>query len=93
MKFSYQVINFVQLQGEVTNYFYSVVINLGCSVEENNMVDCGYYLTTQQECEADGCCWRESDTPGLPWCFYKVSKYNYYGIDIAENVRVAHPAM
>jgi len=43
-----------------------------CSVSDNDKVDCGISGTQQQECEANGCCWKPiQDNPtNLPWCFY-----------------------
>lgn len=34
--------------------------------------DCGYFGINQQECENENCCW-DSDTPDVPWCFFKKS--------------------
>jgi len=42
-----------------------------CDVEAPQRRDCGVVGTTQQECEAKGCCWKEAD-PSIPWCFSKV---------------------
>ena len=40
-----------------------------CSVSDNDKVDCGISGTQQQECEANGCCWKPiQDNPtNLPW--------------------------
>ena len=42
-----------------------------CSKPDNQKTDCGYLGVTQSACEAKGCCWAESSTPGTPWCYHK----------------------
>lgn len=41
-----------------------------CSVPDSNKRDCGQMGTTEQMCGALGCCWSESQTGGVPWCFF-----------------------
>merc|ERR1711973_696032 len=48
-----------------------------CNVADGDRWDCGFVGTTQQSCEADGCCWRPAlrnmSAPvsrDTPWCFY-----------------------
>lgn len=50
------------------------------SCDPNNRVDCGHAGTTQQQCEASGCCWQPTTNSnssvsgaaaGVPWCFYQ----------------------
>jgi hypothetical protein len=35
-------------------------------------VDCGQMGSTQQTCEASGCCWKpvEPNPDNYPWCYY-----------------------
>ena len=37
-----------------------------------NRVDCGFTGITQQQCQAQGCCWNQvnPNPNNLPWCFY-----------------------
>ena len=39
--------------------------------EPQHRVDCGSIHTHQQDCEAQGCCWRpvNPNPANLPWCF------------------------
>jgi hypothetical protein len=32
-------------------------------------VECGFLGINEEQCKDRGCCWKESDTPGEPWCF------------------------
>nr|XP_032830840.1 maltase-glucoamylase, intestinal-like [Petromyzon marinus]XP_032830841.1 maltase-glucoamylase, intestinal-like [Petromyzon marinus]XP_032830843.1 maltase-glucoamylase, intestinal-like [Petromyzon marinus]XP_032830844.1 maltase-glucoamylase, intestinal-like [Petromyzon marinus]XP_032830845.1 maltase-glucoamylase, intestinal-like [Petromyzon marinus]XP_032830846.1 maltase-glucoamylase, intestinal-like [Petromyzon marinus]XP_032830847.1 maltase-glucoamylase, intestinal-like [Petromyzon marinu len=32
---------------------------------------------SQESCEARGCCWKESGTPNVPWCFYLKNSGGY----------------
>ena len=41
-----------------------------CGVDDGSKRDCGDYGSTQSSCEASGCCWAESSSGGIPWCFY-----------------------
>lgn len=41
-----------------------------CSFSESNREDCGFIGIEQNECESRGCCWKESQTPNVPWCFF-----------------------
>eukprot|EP00833_Pecoramyces_ruminatium_P004334 jgi/Orpsp1_1/1178366/evm.model.c7180000065006.1 len=45
-----------------------------CPADEKSRVDCGYLGITKRQCEAGGCCWAESETEGIPWCFNEVGK-------------------
>ncbi|KAL6600689.1 glycosyl hydrolases family 31-domain-containing protein [Neocallimastix sp. 'constans'] len=45
-----------------------------CVTDEKSRVDCGYIGVTKRQCEAAGCCWAESETDGIPWCFNEVGK-------------------
>jgi len=43
-----------------------------CSaIADSSKYDCGVLGTTEDQCTASGCCWAESDTAGVPWCFFK----------------------
>merc|ERR1711976_44925 len=42
-----------------------------CNVPDSQKRDCGYMGVNQSQCEANGCCWAASNTPGTPWCYYK----------------------
>lgn len=44
-----------------------------CEVDSKKKVDCGKVGTTQTECENKGCCWKEDNTPGIPWCFHPIN--------------------
>lgn len=46
-----------------------------CAVSDSSKTDCGFLGVTQSQCESKGCCWAESSTSGIPWCFYQ-SGYN-----------------
>ena len=43
-----------------------------CDVSDFDRIDCGAMGTNQQQCEADGCCWKPVDPnpSNLPWCYY-----------------------
>jgi len=41
-----------------------------CAVDDSDKFDCGYVGINATYCQAKGCCWSESDTSGVPWCFY-----------------------
>ena len=41
---------------------------------DSDKVDCGYFGITQEQCEGNGCCWKESNIDGVPFCFYKVGE-------------------
>jgi len=47
-----------------------------CPANEKDRRECGYLGITKSRCVAGGCCWTESKTEGVPWCF------NYEGEDI-----------
>jgi len=40
-----------------------------CEVSESSRQDCGYIGITKDQCVNKGCCWAESSTAGVPWCF------------------------
>jgi hypothetical protein len=42
-----------------------------CSVSDSAKVDCGYVGIDQSGCQSKGCCWAESSSNGVPWCFYQ----------------------
>jgi len=41
---------------------------------DSDKVDCGYFGITQEQCEGNGCCWKESNIGGVPYCFHKVGE-------------------
>ena len=42
------------------------------SIADPDKLDCGVEGSTQQTCEAKGCCWSPSSSGGnVPWCFFK----------------------
>jgi len=41
-----------------------------CNVSDSGKRDCGYMGINSSQCQALGCCWSESQTGGVPWCFY-----------------------
>ena len=43
--------------------------DLSCGQYDPMKEDCGYSGITQQQCEENGCCYAESSTSGIPWCF------------------------
>eukprot|EP00833_Pecoramyces_ruminatium_P013762 jgi/Orpsp1_1/1187794/evm.model.d7180000060246.1 len=43
--------------------------NKSCEVDESSRTDCGYYGINKNQCIERGCCWSESSTAGVPWCF------------------------
>ena len=45
-----------------------------CTTEDSKKVDCGHVGITQPECESQKCCWKESNVPGVPYCFHKVGE-------------------
>jgi glucoamylase len=40
-----------------------------CDILDQDKNDCGYVGITQTECEQKSCCWEESITENIPWCF------------------------
>jgi len=52
----------------------TVVVSKGkddsCSMDDSAKADCGYSGIDQDGCEDKGCCWSESSTSGIPWCYY-----------------------
>jgi len=40
-----------------------------CAVPDGSKSECGFYGIDRSGCEAQGCCWSESSTNGVPWCF------------------------
>ncbi len=40
-----------------------------CGQAESSRRDCGYMGITESGCGARGCCWTESNSPGVPWCY------------------------
>jgi len=49
---------------------------LNCPADEKSRVDCGYLGITKRQCIEGGCCWVESETEGIPWCFNEIGKNN-----------------
>ena len=43
--------------------------DLSCGQYDPMKEDCGYSGITQQQCEQNNCCYAESSTSGIPWCF------------------------
>ena len=43
--------------------------DLSCGQYDPMKEDCGYSGITQQQCEENNCCYAESSTSGIPWCF------------------------
>ena len=43
--------------------------DLSCGQYDPMKEDCGHRGITQQQCEKNGCCYAESSTSGIPWCF------------------------
>jgi len=54
-----------------------------CPADEMSRRDCGYIGITKNECEYGGCCWSESKTDGIPWCFNAEGK----------NIKIEKPAI
>jgi len=48
-----------------------------CDVSEYQRQDCGYFGIDQNGCEGSGCCWRESNSGGVPWCYYGASRASF----------------
>ena len=44
-----------------------------CNVQDSQKIDCGYVGINKNQCETIGCCWAESHTSGIPWCYNKDS--------------------
>merc|ERR1719205_133812 len=44
-----------------------------CEVAESNRRECGYFGIDEGTCVNDGCCWRESYSSGVPWCYTQAS--------------------
>ena len=52
----------------------SPLSNAQCpDILDGDKLDCGYFGVSQDSCEASGCCWAESMTAGIPWCFNKIT--------------------
>eukprot|EP00833_Pecoramyces_ruminatium_P008702 jgi/Orpsp1_1/1182734/evm.model.c7180000082490.1 len=60
---------------------------MDCPVDERSREDCGYLGITKRQCVAGGCCWAESETEGIPWCFIR----NYPPIRRGITVRFQKP--
>ena len=45
-----------------------------CALQDIEKLDCGYLGITEVECVNSGCCWAPDDTPGIPWCYRKLSE-------------------
>jgi len=41
-----------------------------CSILDTQRIECGWYGMTPAQCKQKGCCYRDSLTPGVPWCYY-----------------------
>jgi len=50
---------------------FAAIANADCVVKDYDKVDCGFNGITQSSCEAKSCCWANSTTSGIPWCFYQ----------------------
>ena len=48
-----------------------------CDVSYEDKDDCGYYGITEGDCLMRGCCWKPTDQPNDPPCFYSISEYKY----------------
>ena len=52
-----------------------IVVILGeCQVEDSDKVDCGYFGINQTQCVNKGCCWKESNDSGVPYCFETIGE-------------------
>ena len=40
-----------------------------CTVNEDKRAECGHYGIDKNGCENKGCCWKESNIQGVPWCY------------------------
>lgn len=41
-----------------------------CSVTESSRRDCGYLGIDATTCQSKGCCWAQSSSGNVPWCFF-----------------------
>lgn len=54
-----------------------LVSSSSCALDDTSKTDCGFDGVTESSCEAAGCCWKESETYGVPWCYYATSTPGY----------------
>ncbi len=40
-----------------------------CNIDDREKADCAYYGIDKDECEERGCCWQQSNTHNIPWCY------------------------
>mmetsp|Transcript_13060 Transcript_13060/g.25316 ORF Transcript_13060/g.25316 Transcript_13060/m.25316 type:complete len:511 (-) Transcript_13060:336-1868(-) len=53
--------------------FFGAVATAGavdCSTSDQDKIDCGFVGINATGCQAKGCCWQQSGTSGIPWCFF-----------------------
>jgi len=56
-----------------------------CSIEPYARRDCGVIGSTQDSCEAAGCCWDPLSSDSTePWCFYKAPSSTYDLVELTE---------
>jgi alpha-glucosidase (family GH31 glycosyl hydrolase) len=56
------------------NSTHTIKSKKNCVINENQRRECGYLGITKNECEAGGCCWEESNSHEIPWCFNELGK-------------------
>ena len=64
--------------------------NFECELLDTERIDCGYLGIGREECQARGCCWKETHSQ-YPWCFTKRSAFQcgYYEVNrlsLEENI-------
>jgi len=43
-----------------------------CSMLDTQRIECGWFGITPAQCKQKGCCHRDSLTPGVPHCYYRI---------------------
>ena len=41
-----------------------------CNLDQGLREDCGYFGIDEEGCYQRECCWGETSTPGVPWCYH-----------------------
>ena len=63
--------------------------DLSCGQYDPMKEDCGYAGITQQQCEENNCCYAESSTSGIPWCFKGIEDIpSYYTRDSSKRCEI-----
>eukprot|EP01134_Creolimax_fragrantissima_P008464 CFRG8464T1 len=44
-----------------------------CDIVDARKKDCGFFGITELECKKKGCCWKESYSAGVAWCYNKLA--------------------